>query len=107
MCSPRLPHRLRGLRVQRVDVAADSVDVQAAAVRTRARCPTCHQPSRAVHSRYARALQAVPGTDLTLCIKYVPEPRNWGSFNPLYMLMLGLVRLGRGVYRGGPDVDNT
>jgi hypothetical protein len=90
MCSPRLPHRLRGLRVQRVDVAADSVDVHAAAVRTRARCPTCHQPSRAVHSRHARSASG-SGHRSDSVHQVRARATKLGQLNPLYMLRLGLV----------------
>jgi transposase len=65
------PHCVKGLRLERVAVRTDSIEVHATPTRVWARCPACHRPSRSVHSRYTRSALDLPwsGMPVTLCVR--------------------------------------
>jgi transposase len=65
------PHCVTGLRLERVAVRIDSIEVHATPPRASARCPTCHRPSRSVHSRYTRSALDLPwsGLPVTLYVR--------------------------------------
>ena len=60
--------RLSGLRVERVAVTGDIIEVYATPARARARCPSCRHLTRAVHSQYTRSAMDLPwsGARVTL-----------------------------------------
>jgi transposase len=67
---PAFLPQLKGLRLDRIAVHEDGIDVALTTVRGRARCPRCGRHTRRVHSRYTRRVADLPwsGAVVTLSV---------------------------------------